>query len=114
MASKDTGTNDTNRIKSPDEPWDDTFDLSADEPVCLSVVRAVATVTGRDQASLPPLYEVVEPDALDAFIEAGNATPSRPATVTFMYASCQVTVDAAGHLCINYAGADKQSTESPS
>jgi hypothetical protein len=35
------------------------------------VVVAVAEATGTDPAELPPLYEVIDPDALDAVFGAG-------------------------------------------
>jgi len=51
------------------------------------VVTAVAAVTDREPTSCPPLFDVVDPDALDAIFadrEAGR--------VAFEYAGCEVTI----------------------
>jgi hypothetical protein len=52
-----------------------------------AVVAAVADATDRDPLSLPALYEVVDPDALDAIFADGGVT------VSFSYADCEVVVD---------------------
>ncbi|SNZ17036.1 hypothetical protein SAMN06269185_2860 [Natronoarchaeum philippinense] len=54
------------------------------------VVSAVAAETDRDQSQMPPLYDAVDPDALDALLD-------RPSTaITFRYAGRDVTVHADG------------------
>lgn len=55
------------------------------------VVETVAAATDRDPVDLPPLYESVDPDALDACV-ASMAS----GTVTFSYAGYAVTVDDEG------------------
>jgi hypothetical protein len=55
-----------------------------------SVIAAVADEVGIDPSELPePLYEAVDPDALDSLF-AG--TDSGPGSVTFLYCGCEVTV----------------------
>ncbi|WP_232700691.1 HalOD1 output domain-containing protein [Halobacterium wangiae] len=63
------------------------------------IVVAVASATERDPLALPPLYSVVDPDALDALLattSARNAT--RGITATFEYAGCTVTVEDPGRI----------------
>jgi len=67
------------------------------EPVGLAVVEMVATVTERPATSLPPLYDAVDPAALDAL-----CAPERPAgrdvRVSFSYEGFAVTVHRSGRV----------------
>jgi hypothetical protein len=55
-----------------------------------AVVSVVAAHKGVDEMALPPLYEVLDPDALDAlFATRGDGNGS----VTFDYAGCTVEWD---------------------
>jgi len=63
------------------------------ESASTRVLRAVAEATGRDPATLPPLYEVVDPDALDAlFDSSGNGGPGDDREFRFSYAGREVSV----------------------
>ena len=58
------------------------------------VVSAVAAEKGVDPMELTPLYEVVDPDALDAIYRSdgfGRAGP--PVRVEFTYSGCDVVID---------------------
>ena len=58
------------------------------------VVSAVAEATGNDPLDLEPLYEVIDPDALDALYRRdGLGLPRSPNRVEFTYAGCEVVVD---------------------
>ncbi|QLG62935.1 HalOD1 output domain-containing protein [Halorarum salinum] len=61
------------------------------------VVEAVAEFRDVDPAELPPLYDVVDPDALDALFDStGTSSSRREGTVEFVYAGIFVRVDASG------------------
>lgn len=51
------------------------------------VVTAVAAVTGRKPAACPPLFDAVDPDALDAIFDDRQA-----GLVAFEYGGCDVRV----------------------
>ncbi|WP_372479942.1 HalOD1 output domain-containing protein [Halomicrobium sp. HM KBTZ05] len=53
-----------------------------------AIVRAVSSHTGQPVMELPPLYEAVDPDALDALF-SGRQTLG---VLTFAYAGHDVTV----------------------
>jgi hypothetical protein len=55
------------------------------------VVRAVARRTHRDGAELPPLYDCIDPDALDSLINRMS-----DGEVSFTYANCDVAVGSDG------------------
>lgn len=52
-----------------------------------AVLAAVADRADADPADLPPLYDAIDPDALDALFGEG-----RPGRVSFPYAGYEVTV----------------------
>ena len=55
------------------------------------VVRAVSRATGHDPLELPPLFESIDPDALDASIGA-----MADGEISFRFAGHDVTVDSDG------------------
>lgn len=66
------------------------------DPVYTEVVRAVAREKGVDPLTLdPPLYDVLDPEALDSLYRSGRS-PRTPLEVSFSYADCTVTVDDEG------------------
>lgn len=72
-----------------------TLDANADS-VTREIVAATADATGRGPENLPPLYDAVDPDALNALV---NRPPhvghgATEVEVTFGFAGCTVTVSA--------------------
>lgn len=78
-----------------------------DEAVWETVVMAVADVTGKDPLSMEPLYEAVDPDALDALFVEDDTNRSRP-HVTFTYCGCEVEVSADGGVRVETADGTKR------
>lgn len=82
----------------------------------VAVVEAVAAATGYDPYDVPPLYEVVDPDALDdLFSPKHDGTPRRAGRVTFPLAGCNVTVTGHGEVVVRQreaasVGSDSSST----
>jgi hypothetical protein len=64
--------------------------------VSRAVIDAVAAVEGTPPTELPPLYDVVDPDALDK-VFAGKASLGK---VMFNYNSYEITVEADGYVAI--------------
>lgn len=77
--------------------------IGADERASEVVVTAVARATGKATTTvgtgdpLAPLYETLDPEALDALVESGDGPDTR---VTFGYGGCDVTVDATGVVAV--------------
>ncbi|GAB3669963.1 hypothetical protein GCM10028856_18960 [Halopiger thermotolerans] len=65
------------------------YEIDTDESASIAVVRAVAEYTETQPSELEPLYERVDPDALDALIDGAAAG----ARVQFEYAGTSVTVE---------------------
>lgn len=70
------------------------------------VVQAVATVSGVDPLALPPLYDAVDPDALDALVEGMGE-----GKVVFTYAECEITVTASGTIDVEGSGPPTRGAE---
>lgn len=73
---------------------------AGDQPVSHVVIRAVEEV--HDNGSeMRPLYDVLDPDALDALFEG------RPnGTVRFRYGECRVTVDGNSEISVRPVDSD--------
>lgn len=66
----------------------------------IQVVTQVASTEGIDPVELtPPLHDVVDPDALDAFVRRADAE----ATIEFSYRGHSVCVDGTGHVAVTPA-----------
>jgi hypothetical protein len=69
-----------------------------------AVVSAVAALSGAsasgtdDPTAFPPLYEVVDTDALNALFERAWDSDASDVSVTFRYADCVVTVEGGGQV----------------
>lgn len=70
--------------------WEATADPSA------AIVRAVAIATGTEPTNLRPLYEAVDPDALDRFLTRGSG----PRSLSVRFEACNVTVSSDGRLTV--------------
>ncbi len=75
------------------------YEVAPDESPTEAVPTAVAEATGRpvtpsgtaDSEPLPPLFETIDPDALDSL--ADPAGERENCLVTFTYAGCTVSVE---------------------
>jgi len=77
--------------------------LDSDDSVSQRVVETVAEAEGVPPTELsPPLYEVVDPDALDRLFAAPSRSDSR---VVFSYKNYEVTVDGEGLVSVSTADA---------
>ncbi|NUB91577.1 hypothetical protein HT576_11185 [Haloterrigena sp. SYSU A121-1] len=68
-----------------------TYVFSPEKAPSLAVVDAVASASETDPTALPPLYDAIEPDALDATFESSQ--PGATRRVSFSYSGFDVTVD---------------------
>ncbi len=81
------------------------------DTLCSRIVTAVADETGTEPASLPPLYEAIDPEALEALYDHSSgpraARRSDP-TVQFRYAGRVVIVWSATDIEVNEPVTDPQ------
>ena len=73
----------------------------ASTPPSIAVIETVAVALDRETTALGPLYESVDPDALETLLQSNgsSATPS-DVTVTFTVADRQVTVHDSGEVVV--------------
>jgi hypothetical protein len=69
------------------------LDTNTPEQISQTIVQHVASESETDAIELQPLYEVIDPDALDAIV---NSYSSSDSSMTFTYNDYTVTVDADG------------------
>ena len=84
------------------------------DSITVQIVNAVADETGRDPNALPPLYSVVNPDALHALTTRppSVARGADDIEVTFEFADCTVTASSTGGVDVS-AGAAAPRNDAP-
>ena len=85
------------------------YTAAEDENPSEAVIAALREATGRstspdaggeDGNMLEPLFDTIDPDALDALFSSRNGTSTRSGTVTFTHVGFEVTVSAAGDVTV--------------
>lgn len=79
---------------------DDAFD----DGVSIAVVTAVAARRGVEPTELPPLYEWVDPDALDALFEPTTTGGPRRGRLSFTYDGHEVVLECDDGVAITIDG----------
>lgn len=74
------------------------------ETVSIAVVHAIATHRNVDPVDLPPLYEWIDPDAIDALFEPTRTGGPRRGRLEFDYDGQTVAVDCADGVAITIDG----------
>lgn len=68
----------------------------------IAVIEVIAEASGRDPTALEPLYESVDPDALDRLIRGNGVGPNeRMLAVSFSFAGYTVAVRSNGFVELN-------------
>ncbi|WP_339106258.1 HalOD1 output domain-containing protein [Haloterrigena salinisoli] len=81
-------------MSSIDSPIE--YTCSEDSPVSQAVIEAVAEASNRDPIELDPLYEYIDPDALNTLFHSRSSDEVDPDEVylEFTYANYRVAVTA--------------------
>jgi len=96
--STTTPTPSTSPIESsPAAGWREigSHDAEDGDELVVSLIEALAEATALDVDDLSPLYEVVDPEALEAFLAR-----SPDARATFVYLDREVAIDGAGTFAV--------------
>ncbi|WP_226038991.1 HalOD1 output domain-containing protein [Natrinema sp. DC36] len=75
------------------------YDWTANDDPSISIVRTVAAVTGTEPTEMRPLYEVVDPEAMNRLLTRAGAR-TRPIRLSFRFENCAVTVHADGRVIV--------------
>ncbi|WP_222920140.1 HalOD1 output domain-containing protein [Natrinema sp. SYSU A 869] len=81
------------------------YDVTGSQQVTAQIVEAVAAQKEVDPLDLQPLYEIVDPEALEALFAPTSAGTERDGRIEFTYAGCRVTLAAAGERTITVGDA---------
>lgn len=63
-----------------------------DEAISHRVIEMVAAEVDTDPVELPPLYETIDPEALDALFASSFSHGPLVGQVAFTYGGCEITV----------------------
>ena len=74
------------------------YDHTNQQPITEVIIDAVATVSGTEPLELPPLYEAIDPDALELVVREPNAAPTRSCFVGFTLGAWGVIVTGSGEI----------------
>lgn len=80
-----------------------------EEPIGYRVVTEVATAADVDPADLPPLHDVVDPDALESLFDGTNGATLEEGYVSFTYEGFLVRIEDDGTVSVSpveYANGD--------
>lgn len=72
----------------------------------IAVVERVAALEATDPTALPPVYETVDTDALDALVESASKSDSSNFQIEFPYYGHEITVATNGVIHIDTDTAD--------
>lgn len=97
------------------DPETDTYRLHVDwrndETVTTAVTKGVAAVTDEPPDGLDPLFETIDPDALNRLYDPTDGGSNRPdGRVSFRFNDCAVSVYASGTIEITPAEEDDPTT----
>lgn len=77
------------------------FDSTIDDSASVAVVRSVAAVSGEDPVEMDPLYDAVDPDALDSLYRSSRRTQNETKlTIEFSYNGYRVRLSGDGELSL--------------
>jgi hypothetical protein len=76
------------------------YDWSSTPPSA-AVVETVATALDCDPMEMDPLYEYIDPDALDDLVGASDSNPTgRETSISFRFDGHRVTVSGSGEVAV--------------
>ncbi|MDS0478028.1 HalOD1 output domain-containing protein [Natrinema sp. 1APR25-10V2] len=80
----------------------DTYQAGPSQSLTEAVIEAVASASGLDAFEVAdefgPLYDVIDPSALDSLFESTRGTDRTVGSVSFEYGDYRVTVDGTGRV----------------
>ena len=79
-----------------------TYDVDTDDSLVGVVVDAIATVADCDPLEVEPLYDAIDPEALESLFVPGSMGP-RSGTVTFSLEEWLVTITDGRHVSVGPA-----------
>lgn len=74
-------------------------DWESPDSLTHTVVRSIAAITGKSRTELTPLNDVLDAEALEAFLESRSKEAEK--AITFSYEGCKVTVRTPGEVVID-------------
>lgn len=93
-------------VSNPASGWDGsddtvsaTYDWSSVRP-STAVVEVYAVATNQDPSTVEPLFDFVDPDALDTLVRSNGAASADDTVVSFTLSGRRITVDGSGTVTV--------------
>lgn len=86
-----------------------TIRIAGDDRISDTVIDAVSAATGTDPLDLSPLYETIDPDALDRLFRGDGQRQWSVARIEFAVAGCDVSVHGDGRVVVVPSGSEPKS-----
>lgn len=99
-ANEDTNS-DSRKSTSQRDTYHTQYDWSTPESVSLTVIKAIAAVTGKKPVEVTPLYTCLDPEALDALFKPTREAPRATGQVSFTLDGQKVTIRGDGGILVN-------------
>ena len=78
-----------------------------ESPPSIAVIRKVATLEGVDPTELPPLYDSIDPEALDSLLEKrADHSTDEAVSIEFTYGEYSIVVDSTGAIDVTGTNAE--------
>lgn len=102
MSETDTLVNETDDPESSVVLGTATWERDTENTPVYAAVSAVAEVDGTDPVELPPLYDAIDPEALNALFTSQSHAPVE--RLSFQYAGYEVVVRGNGTVLVRAVG----------
>lgn len=76
------------------------YNVESDRSAAEAIILALADAVGVDPTELPPLFEYVDPDALNALLGPSDSATDRTALLSFRVDTWTVFVRSDGRICV--------------
>ena len=103
MRSNEERTDDHTRDgeKSATEARPVQHNWESGNPIYVTVIKAVSTVTEQKSTEMEPLYSVIDPDAVEALMTSSRGGHVR---LSFSYEGCTVSIEHSGAVVVQAGG----------
>ncbi|ELY61186.1 HalOD1 output domain-containing protein [Natronolimnohabitans innermongolicus] len=79
---------------------DQRYTFSAEKSPTMAVVESVAAVSNTEPTELPPLYDAINPDALDSLFESSETRDLSTVRVSFPYNGYDIAIQGGSNLTV--------------
>ncbi len=99
MTQRDTASDPETGRGSDREAYTARYEWGGTDRPSMAIVRSVAAVTGREPTAMRPLFDAIDPEAVDRLFGRDSAR-ARPDRLSVRFEDCEVAVHADGRIVV--------------